>query len=192
MGKRDFILSRKIIRETMSPVKNLLITGNPGVGKTTVLVWLAEYLAEYHPAGFITREIREEGVRKGFLLVSCSGQKRVLSHVDISGPVRVGKYKIDIDGFEQFLKDTRVSEEGTGLVMIDEIGKMECFSPLFRDSVLRLLDADQPFIATIGKKGTPFMEGIKKRPDVNLVEVTLQNRESIRDELLAAGAAMLE
>ena len=84
----------------MSLVKNLLITGNPGVGKTTVLVWLAKNLAEYHPVGFITREIREEGVRKGFVLVSCSGQKRVLAHVDISSRARVGKYKIDLAGFE--------------------------------------------------------------------------------------------
>lgn len=191
MGKCDFILSRKIIRETMSPVKNLLITGNPGVGKTTVLVWLAEYLAEYHPAGFITREIREEGVRKGFLLVSCSGQKRVLSHVDISSPVRVGKYKIDLSGFEEFLKEIHLTEEGTELVMIDEIGKMECYSPLFRTSVMTLLDSDQPFIATIGKRGNPFMEAIKSRSDVKLVEVTLRNRESVRDDLLAAAIALL-
>jgi nucleoside-triphosphatase len=70
-----------------------------------------------------------------------------------TSPFRVGKYKIYLPGFEQFLKEIHLSEESTGLVMIDEIGKMECFSPLFRDSVLRLLDADQPFIATIGKKG---------------------------------------
>lgn len=175
----------------MSPAGNLLITGNPGVGKTTMLIWLAKALAEYHPAGFITREIREGVARKGFLLVSCSGLRRVLSHVDIESPIRVGKYKIDLVGFEQFLKETRVSEESTDLVMVDEIGKMECYSPLFRDSVLRLLDADQPFIATIGKQGTPFMEGIKERPDVKLVEVTLQNRESIRDDLLANATEML-
>jgi len=176
----------------MPHLNNLLITGNPGVGKTTVLVWLAEHLAEYHPAGFITKEIREEGVRRGFLLISCWGQKQILSHVNISSPVRVGKYKIDLAGFEQFLKEIHLSDTDTGLVMIDEIGKMECFSEIFRNSVLTLLDAHHPFIATIGKKGTPFMEGIKSRPDVKMVEVTLQNRESIRDDLLAAATAMVK
>jgi len=175
----------------MSCAGNLLITGNPGVGKTTMLIWLAKALADYNPAGFVTQEIRERGARTGFLLVSCSGLRRVLSHVDIESPNRVGKYKIDLAGFEQFLKETRVSEDSAGFVIVDEIGKMECYSPLFRDSVLRLLDADQPFIATIGKKGTPFMERIKKRPDVRLVEVTLQNRESIRNDLLAVTTAML-
>ena len=175
----------------MSSVKNLLITGNPGVGKTTVLVWLAKNLSEYHPVGFITREIREEGVRKGFLLVSCLGQQRILSHIDFSSSARIGKYKIDLAGFEKFLSEIHLSDTSTGLVIIDEIGKMECFSEIFRNSVLTLLDSDQPFIATIGKKGNPFMEAIKSRSDVKMVEVTLQNRESIRNDLLAAATAML-
>jgi len=36
------------------------------------------------------------------------------------------------------------------------------------------------------------MEGIKQRPDVKLLEVTLKNRESIRNELLVAATAMLK
>lgn len=170
--------------------RNLLITGNPGVGKTTLIVSLAKALAAYHPAGFVTREIREEGVRTGFLLVSCSGKRQVLSHVAIHSPFQVGKYGIDLTGFEQFLKELDLAGDNTDLVILDEIGKMECFSPLFRKIVLRLLGSDQPFIATIGKKGTPFMEGIRKRSDVQLVEVTVQNRERIREELLARATGM--
>jgi nucleoside-triphosphatase len=176
----------------MPQAGNLLITGNPGIGKTTVLIWLVKALADNNTAGFITREIREGGTRKGFLLVSCSGLKQVLSHVDIESPVRVGKYKIDLAGFEQFLRAIHLFTDRSSLVIIDEIGKMECYSPFFRDLVLHLLDDDQPFIATIGKKGTPFMERIKQRPDVNLVEITIRNRESIRGNLLAAATAMLK
>jgi nucleoside-triphosphatase len=176
----------------MSPAGNLLITGYPGTGKTTMLVWLARALSDHNPSGFITREIREEGVRIGFLLISCSGLRRVLSHVNIKSSFHVGKYYIDIAGFEEFLKEIRWSEEGVGLVIVDEIGKMECYSPFFRDSVLRLLDANRPFIATIGKRGTPFMEGIKQRPDVKLLEVTLKNRESIRNKLLVEATAILK
>jgi nucleoside-triphosphatase len=172
--------------------RNLLLTGSPGMGKTTLMVSLAKALADHHPVGFVTREIREGGIRKGFILVSCSGARKVLSHVDISSPLRVGKYKIDLPGFEQFLKEIHLTEDSTGLVMVDEIGKMECFSPLFRDTILRLLESDRPFIATIGKKGIPFMEEIKERSDVKLVEVTLQNREWIGEDLLDIATWMLK
>jgi Cdc6-like AAA superfamily ATPase len=60
---------------TGSPIKkNLLITGLPGVGKTTLIRKLSEELKDLHPAGFYTQEIREEGVRKGFELISLDGE----------------------------------------------------------------------------------------------------------------------
>ena len=36
---------------------HILITGLPGVGKTTLIRELAKRLAEYHPAGFYTEGI---------------------------------------------------------------------------------------------------------------------------------------
>jgi nucleoside-triphosphatase len=45
--------------------KNLLITGLPGVGKTTLIKKLSEELKHLHPAGFYTEEIREQGQGKG-------------------------------------------------------------------------------------------------------------------------------
>jgi nucleoside-triphosphatase len=45
--------------------KNLLITGLPGVGKTTLIKKLSEKLKHLHPAGFYTEEIREQGQGKG-------------------------------------------------------------------------------------------------------------------------------
>ena len=50
--------------------KNLLITGLPGVGKTTLIKKVWEELRHLHPVGFYTAEIREEVLRKGFELVS--------------------------------------------------------------------------------------------------------------------------
>jgi len=176
---------------TMSLAKNLLITGNPGIGKTTILVWLARALSDHRPAGFVTHEIRENGIRQGFLLVSCSGKKRILAHTDIQSPVRLGKYGIDLEGFECFLEEISLEEKEPNLVIIDEIGKMECFSTLFRELVLSLLASKRPVIATIAKRGIPFMEMIKMRPDVKLIEITMQSRNSIRDDLLNSAIVML-
>ena len=82
---------------------NLLVTGLPGVGKTTLIKRISEELKHLHPIGFYTSEIREGGIRKGFELISLDGRKRLLSHVDIKSSHRVGKYKVDVTGFERFL-----------------------------------------------------------------------------------------
>ncbi|MCG7854436.1 MAG: hypothetical protein MIO88_01145, partial [Methanoregulaceae archaeon] len=71
-------------------MNNLLITGVPGVGKTTFIIRLSEALEEQHPCGFITREIREAGSRLGFEIVGFDGSRRLLSHVDLTSRYRVG------------------------------------------------------------------------------------------------------
>jgi nucleoside-triphosphatase THEP1 len=53
--------------------KNLLLTGVPGCGKTTVAKRLAELLAGLRLAGFLTLELREHGQRVGFQAVGLGG-----------------------------------------------------------------------------------------------------------------------
>jgi nucleoside-triphosphatase len=162
----------------------ILITGVPGVGKTTFILRLSEALGELRPIGFITREIREAGTRVGFEIVGFDGSRRLLSHVDIRSRYHVGKYGVDIEGFEEYLATLDLGGTGNLPVIIDEIGKMECYSPLFRDLVVRLLESDRLFIATISRKGTPFIESIKDRKDVHLFEITRENRDLLREPVL--------
>ncbi len=158
---------------------NILITGLPGVGKTTLITKLAEALKTLNPAGFYTTEIREVGVRKGFKLTSLDGREGVLSHVDIKSRARVGKYRVDIPGFETFLDTIDFLNQATGLIIIDEIGKMECLSDRFKSLLGKILDSDMPVIATIALKGGDIIAEIKRRPDVTLFNLTTQNRESL-------------
>ena len=83
--------------------KNLLVTGLPGVGKTTLIKKLSEALKDFHPVGFYTEEIREEEKRKGFELISLEGKRGLLSHKEIRSPYKVGQYNVDIKSFEEFL-----------------------------------------------------------------------------------------
>jgi nucleoside-triphosphatase len=69
-------------------------------------------------------------------------------------------------------------------VVIDEVGKMECYSARFRETLIRVLDADNRLIGSIALKGTPFIEGIKRRDDVELIRVTEQNRDRLAETLL--------
>jgi len=164
--------------------KNLLITGLPGVGKTTLIRRLYEALKDFHPIGFYTAETREEGVRKGFELVTLEGKRGVLSHVDIKSRYRVGRYKVDVSGFEDFLDGISFFDPSAGLIMIDEIGKMECLSEKFEKILKEVLDSEKRLIATVSLKGSGLIADMKRRKDIKLFEIFQSNRDSLSSEIL--------
>jgi nucleoside-triphosphatase len=177
----------------MSQTKtNILITGYPGVGKTTLIRKLAAELAPFRPAGFYTAEIREKGIRHGFELVDLDGRKFVLAHVDLETAHRVGKYGVDIDGFEHYLASSNLLHPGSDLVIIDEIGKMECLSTRFRETLNQIVKSPALLIATIAYKGEGTIADLKRRPDVTLFEITLRNRDTIRPAILEIAGAFLK
>lgn len=158
---------------------NLLITGRPGSGKTTLLRCLAERFSGCSPVGFFTLEAREGGVRAGFDLVSLAGERRCFARTGFPGPCRVGKYGVDIEGFEEFLSSVPFFAPDARLVFIDEIGKMECCLSVFRRVVREVLDAAAPCVATIAQRSVPGLDRITARPDVRVVEVTRSNRDGL-------------
>jgi nucleoside-triphosphatase len=165
---------------------HILITGLPGVGKTTLIRELAKRLAEYHPAGFYTEEIlNKQGTREGFRLVTLCGRQLVLSHVNHPGPHRVGRYGVDVAGFERLLAEIDLRHLPSQLMVIDEIGKMECLSRRFTDDVTALLNQPKVLIATIALKGEGFIQRLKGRADCRLVTVTKENRDSLANDLVA-------
>jgi nucleoside-triphosphatase len=163
--------------------QKLLITGRPGIGKTTLIRKVSAGLpASSGVAGFYTEEMRQGGRRVGFRLVSLAGGDRVLSHVDIRGP-RVGRYGVDIPGFEAFLAG--LSLESAPLVTVDEIGRMECLSARFRELIAVLLRSDCAVLASIALRGTPFIESLKRLSGVELIRIDEQTRDALEGRLLA-------
>ncbi len=70
------------------------------------------------------------------------------------------------------------------LMLIDEIGKMECFSARFVVALRELLDGATPVVATVAGKGSGLIAEVKSRPDVELYEVTNTNRDELPQRLL--------
>ena len=57
-------------QENVEEVKKFIIASTPGIGKTTLIKTIARILKPFHPVGFYTEEIREQGTRVGFQLLS--------------------------------------------------------------------------------------------------------------------------
>jgi nucleoside-triphosphatase len=164
---------------------NILITGSPGIGKTTLVKKVADGLHHLTPVGFYTQEIRRCGRRLGFELIGFNGCRAVLAHVDIKGPHRVGRYGVDLDGFEDFLAPYFRARNQTSVYIIDEIGKMECFSRSFEDWIKNLLDSDSLVIATLSQKGSGLISQCHSRRDAVRFEVTRKNRDRLLADILS-------
>lgn len=165
------------------PARNILITGLPGCGKTTLLNSLVHALWKFGPAGFYTEEIRLQGERRGFRLVGLNGMESLLAHADLRSGQRVGKYGVDVPGFEDFLRTQRLDQCENPLVFIDEIGRMECLSRSFVDLVRHLLDSPKTIVATVALKGVGLITEVKQRGDVAVVEVAPHNRDRLVGDL---------
>jgi nucleoside-triphosphatase len=177
--------------------KNILVTGPPGIGKTTLVRRLSEGLKNLRLVGFLTEEIRERNQRKGFALKALGGIQPgplkaggepfaagVLSHVDFPGSPRVGRYGVDVAGFEAFLESISLLNSGVDLVVIDEIGKMECFSVRFVELMRQVLSSPIPLVATVALKGGGFISEVKARKDVVLFQMARNNRDRLLAKVL--------
>ena len=136
-------------------------------------------------AGFYTEEIRVAGERQGFDAVTFDGRERRMAHVDIRGPARVGKYGVDVSVIDDLAATALAPGQRVGVFLVDEIGKMECFSTAFVDAMRRLLVGPAPVIATVAQRGTGLIAEVKARPNVELLQVTRANRDDLPALVLA-------
>ncbi|NQU14945.1 MAG: AAA family ATPase [Desulfobacteraceae bacterium] len=156
----------------------LLFTGPPGCGKTTLISRIVPQLRT-SSTGFLTREIREKGKRVGFSIDTLDGKEALLAHVNVSGRYTVGRYGVVLESIENIAIPSMMPRNEGDSVVIDEIGKMECFSPLFRSKLLDVLEMPNIVIGTISLRGDQFIRRIKDRSDVLVVEISGRNRDEL-------------
>jgi nucleoside-triphosphatase len=165
-------------------MKNIILSGPPRIGKTTIVRAVVSGLGE-ECAGFRTEEMLEQEERVGFKLLTIQNKSCILSHMDIKGHVHVGKYGVDLECVD----DVGVAAIKNGIkagktIIIDEIGKMEILSRAFRLAVLDALDSKCPVLGTMLFKRNPFCDKIRARSDVEIIEVTEENRDTLAELIL--------
>ena len=159
------------------PVNNILVTGPPRSGKSTLIEKVVQSIGR--PAtGFFTQELREKGRRVGFSITTFQGKTGVLAHQRIRGTFKVGKYGVNLEDLDQIAVPSMLPSTPDQIVVVDEIGKMECFSRLFKETLIKVLSSDNLVIGSVAIKGDRFIQSIKKRDDVSLVSITEKTRDA--------------
>jgi nucleoside-triphosphatase len=160
------------------------LTGNPGVGKTTVMMKTVNALQSrgYVVGGMLSREVREGGRRVGFEILDLnSGRRGWLAHINQKTGPQVGRYRVNINDLNvvgaQAVTD---AVEKCAIIAIDEIGPMELFSEKFKEAVRKALNSRKLVIAVVHWKAKDtLIREAKSRRDAEATTVATENRDKL-------------
>jgi len=168
----------------------LLITGSPGVGKTTLLLKVVEALRAkgYSVGGMVSREVRSCGTRIGFEILDLADNSKHgwLAHVQQKKGPQVGKYRVNLEdlngvGVGAILKAVRECD----VIAIDEIGPMELFSENFKRAASEAFESGKLVIAVVHWKARDkLIDDAKIREDAEIFNVTFGNRDELHKAVL--------
>lgn len=157
----------------------VFITGQPGVGKTTLLKKVSKFCKELEVPiyGFITEEIREGNKRIGFDLINLKTEERFnFASIHKSTCYKFGKYFLNIDKFEEIIE--HIFYQHGNLLILDEIGKMEFYSVKFKKEIFKFLEGETNIIASLHRD---FVSAFKKYGRIYYLDY--DNRDKIFDEI---------
>jgi len=165
-------------------VKKIFVTGDPGIGKSTLLSRVVYELKSkgFAVGGVLTRDVRERGVRTGFQIQSLSdGTIGVLASVGLKVGPKIGKYVVNLNGLKDvFASAILYAIEFSDVVVCDEVGPMELLSPEVRRAIETLLECDKPVLGSVHKRlRDPIIEKISASSDIKVYDLNVENRDSL-------------
>jgi len=175
----------------------LLLTGSPGVGKTTVLLRVVESLKTkgYSVGGMISREVRSGGARVGFEVLDLSSDRRGwLAHVNQPSGPQVGKYRVNLEDLNGIGAEAIMEAvDKRDVIAIDEVGPMELFSEKFKEAVKRAVECGKVVVGVVHWKARDrLIEEVKKREDAEVIVVTIENRNKLHETIIEKAVKFLK
>lgn len=168
--------------------KHLFLTGEIQIGKSTLIDKYIDYLAgKKSIAGFRTCPYINDKIHRGFQIIGVNEKPKVNdAHiVGIRDEVN-GRFKGIVDEFDTYgaelLKEAR--ENKYDMAIMDELGFFELNASRFRLEVHKVLDQNINVLGVVKKRTNPFLEEIRDRSDVCVIEVDRKNRDELIDYII--------
>lgn len=163
--------------------KHVFLTGEKGVGKSTLIRRILEQGKRSYGGFFTVRTDKVYGGRYSVHLIEAGrgdgpSEENLLFFCDVPD---------EINREEQFNTlgcKALQNAAGAGLIIMDELGTHEVNAAEFCSAVMRILDGDVPVLGVLQKADSPFLEKVANHPKVQLIEVTKENRNGLLKELI--------
>lgn len=165
----------------------IFITGNPKVGKTTLIKEIALVLKNrgFNISGFITNDIVFEGNRIGFNIFDLvTKEERTFASKRIITPYKFGSYYLNLENLEYIFNKSL--ERDFDILIIDEIGKMEFYSKYFKEKIFEILKSDAKVLATLHRD---FIDKFSEFGKIFIL--TKEGREKIKNDILMSFKGMI-
>jgi nucleoside-triphosphatase len=177
-------------REPLSRI--WLVTGTPGVGKSTLV---AKVVLKLKSAGVIvggcaTSEVKSGGSRTGFEVRDLtSGRRGELASVTSRIGPKVGRYRVNLVDLARIgAAGVDGAATGSEVIVVDEVGPMELVSPEFRRAVGRCIRSGKPMLAVIHERLDDDLLNELRAKATETVTLSVENRGEMVD--LLAGALL--
>lgn len=160
----------------------ILLTAPPRTGKSTAIKKIVNMLGPQNCGGFYTEEIRKDGERVGFKIISLNGDEGILAHTQFESEYKISRYGVDLDTFENIcLKELHraIITNNIKYIIIDEIGPMQLFSEEYKEMLMKMLTIEKMVIGTIFYASYDWLDDFKKNEQVDLIEINENNRNEI-------------
>ena len=156
--------------------RHVLLTGEIQIGKSTAI---RRFLADsgIHADGFLTR-FDSRGQERELSLYrydTISGESDARLAVKMSGH----NFELFIETFDVHGAEIIRASGTSELILMDELGAFEEGAPEFKAAVFEKLDGDVPVLGVVKKRDSPFLDAVRAHPNVEVIEVTVENRDGI-------------
>ena len=118
-------------------------------------------------------------MRQGFVIETLDGRSALLASVHFDAGPRVGRYHVRIAALDAVAVPALGPGRTSGSSWSTRSARWSRSPPASAAAVRAALDSPVPVLGTIARSGGALIAEVRRRPDVTLVEVTLENRDGL-------------